>query len=126
VNRSPSTASMTYDPPPFPDGCPPRFRATVHGLVFADRARLLDELMAGDPLAVVADPPGQDEPGVWLHTAGGDPVGHLPPEIARWLWPWLRDGGHADAVALRVGDDETPSWRRLVLRVECRLVPEAA
>lgn len=117
---------MPYDPPPFPEGCPPRFRATVHGLVFADRARLLDTLEAGDGLAVVPDPPGQDDPGVWVHTQGGDPVGHLPPEIARWLWPWLRKGGHADAVALRVADSDTPSWRRLVLRVECRVVPEAA
>ena len=117
---------MAYDPPPFPDRRPPRFRATVHGLVFADRARLVDGLEAGDGLTVVPDPPGQDDPGVWLHTAGGDPVGHLPPEIADWLWPWLNAGGHADAVALRVGDADTPSWRRLVLRVECRLVTEAA
>ncbi len=116
---------MSYDPPPFPDGQPPRFRATVHGIVFADRARLLEELQAGDLLQVVPDPPGQDDPGVWLHTRTGDPVGHLPPEIAAWLWPWLRDGGHAEAVALTVGGRETPSWRRLVLRVDCR-VAEAA
>jgi len=117
---------MRYDPPPFPDGCPPSFRATLHGLVFGDRAQLLEDLDAGDHLRVVADPPGDDEPGVWLHTPSGDPVGHLPPEIALWLWPWLSDGGHADAVALRVGDAEEPSWRRLVLRVECRVVEEAA
>lgn len=111
---------MIYHPPPFPTGRPPCFRATVHGMVFAGRDRHLDEVHDGDPLSLVPDPPGQDDPEVWVHLESGEPVGHLPPEICRWLWPWLRSGGSADARALRVGGDDVPSWRRLVLEVVCR------
>jgi len=72
----------------------------------------------------VADPPGQEVPEVWVHLRSGDPIGHLPPEISCWLWPWLRCGGRAHATALRVGGNDVPSWRRVVLEVVCADVEE--
>lgn len=110
---------MSDAAPPFPHGCPNQFRATVLGTVFAGRDRLLDELHAGDAVVLVADPPGQTDPEVWVHLASGDPVGHLPREISTWLWPWLRLGGAASAVALAVHGTDTPSWRRLLVEVYC-------
>jgi hypothetical protein len=110
---------MAFHPPPFPVGRPRTFRATVHGTVFAGRERHLERLRDGDPLMVVPDPPGDDEPGVWIHLTSGDPVGHLPPEISAWLWPWLRKGGAAQARAHTVHGAETPSWRRLLVEVTC-------
>ncbi|MFQ5537759.1 MAG: hypothetical protein ACE5GJ_09935 [Gemmatimonadota bacterium] len=110
---------MVYLPPPFPPGCPPHFRTTVHGTVFAGRDACLEHLRPGDPVRLLADPPDQDDPGVWVHLETGEPVGHLPPEIARWLWPWMREGGHARARALTVRGRDVPSWKRLTLQVEC-------
>lgn len=110
---------MTRGTPPFPEGRPRQFRATVHGTVFADRERHLDGIAAGDPLRLVPDPPGQDAPEVWVHVPSGDPVGHLPPEISAWLAPWLIAGGRAVARALKVSGREVPSWRRLILEVSC-------
>ena len=110
---------MEYQPPQFPSGRPSCFRSTVHGMVFAGRDRHLDEVNDGDAMTLVPDPPGQDEPEVWVHLCTGEPVGHLPPEISGWLWPWLRSGGAAEARALRVRGDDVPSWRRLVLEVVC-------
>lgn len=106
-------------PPPFPAHRPRTFRATVHGTIFAGRERHLEELHEGDALALVPDPPGGDEPGVWVHLPSGDPLGHLPPEIAAWLWPWLEGGGGAVARVLAVHGAETPSWRRLLVEVDC-------
>lgn len=117
---------MDYHPPPFPSGRPPCFRSTVHGMVFAGRERHLDEVNDGDVLTLVPDPPGQDEPEVWVHLASGEPVGHLPPEISDWLWPWMRGGGAAEARALRVRGNDVPSWRRLVLEVVCVTEPAPA
>lgn len=97
---------------------PSSFRSTLHGTVFGGRERLLEDLHDGDPVVVVPDPPGEDEPGVWIHLPSGDPLGHLPPEIARWLWPRLQRGEHATATALRVHDEDVPSWRRVVVEVE--------
>lgn len=106
--------------PPFPTGCPTQFRATVHGIAFADRERHLDGLSEGDRLVLMADPPtGTRRPGIWIHLPSGDPIGHLPPEIAAWLWPWLRQGGEAEVRALRVHGSEAPSWRRLMIEVNC-------
>lgn len=110
---------MSYPAPPFPGGRPVQFRSTVHGTVFAGRDRLLDALRAGDRVVLVPDPPGQTDPEVWVHLESGDPVGHLPSEISCWLWPWLRRGGAASAVALAVHDEHTPSWRRLLVQVCC-------
>lgn len=110
---------MPHPQPPFPQERPRRFRTTVHGTVFGGRERLLAGIEEGDALRLVADPPGQGAPGIWVHVASGDPIGHLPPEISGWLWPWLAGGGRAVAVAVRVGGDEEPSWRRVVLEVLC-------
>lgn len=106
-------------PVPFPQGRPRCFRSTVHGTVFAGRERLVSGVREGDRVRLVADPPGQDAPGVWVHLLSGDPVGHLPPEISVWLWPWMQSGGRVEATAVRVRGDDVPSWRRLVLEVVC-------
>lgn len=103
----------------FPAERPLCFRATVHGTVFGTRSEHLDELAEGDHLLLIPDPPGEDDPAVWVHLPTGDPVGHLPPEIGSWLAPWLLRGGAASATALRVGGSDVPSWKRLVIEVRC-------
>jgi hypothetical protein len=100
---------------------PTTFRTTVHGTVFGHRARHVDELAAGDRLLLIPDPPGEDDPAVWVHLPEGDPVGHLPPEINAWLVPWMMRGGAAYARTLRVGGNEVPSWKRLLIEVSCGL-----
>lgn len=112
--------SSPKDPPRFPTGRPRRFRATVHGTIFADRERHLPDLRPGDPLALIPDPPGAEDPDVWVHLASGEPLGHLPPEIGSWLAPWLLGGGGATARVVRASGPEVPSWRRLLLEVHCR------
>ncbi|TVP56864.1 MAG: hypothetical protein EA351_06910 [Gemmatimonadales bacterium] len=104
---------------PFPVERPRRFRATVHGTLFERRERALESVRAGDALTLIPDPPLQEPPQVWVHVASGEPLGHLPAEIGRWLAPWLLEGGRAEAKALRVSGPETPSWRRLLLEVRC-------
>jgi len=111
---------MRYEPPPFPRGRPACFRSTLHGSVFAGRDRLLDEVREGDRVALLADPPVQGSPEVWVHLSTGDPIGHLPPEISGWLCPWMQEGGRVDATAIKVCGDDVPSWRRVVLEVVCR------
>jgi len=98
---------------------PHTFRTTVHGTVFGERASHLRELGAGDRLLLIPDPPGDDDPAVWVHLPGGDPVGHLPPEINAWLAPWMLTGGRASATAVRVGSHDVPSWKRLLIEVNC-------
>jgi|SRR5690606_888767 len=110
---------MQNESPPLPTDRPARFRATVHGTVFANRDQHLQHLRAGDELLLIPDPPLDDEPGIWVHLTSGDPVGHLPPEIERWLAPWMIRGGRARARALRVSGPDTPSWRRLLIEVTC-------
>jgi hypothetical protein len=110
---------MEQSTTPFPQGRPRQFRSTVHGTVFAGRDRHLDRMHDGDRVVLIPDPPGQEEPEVWVHLESGDPVGHLPPEISSWLAPWMRSGGRAVARALRVHGSEVPSWRRLLLEVSC-------
>jgi hypothetical protein len=95
------------------------FRATVHGLVFADRTRCLDSMRPGDDLMLIPDPPGSRSDQVWVHLAGGDPVGHLPNEIGRWLAPWMRRGGRVRATTVKVGNADVPSWKRLLIEVSC-------
>lgn len=108
--------------PALPADAPAVFRATVHGLAFADRSRHLDRLDPGARLHLIPDPPGARLEQVWVHLPGDDPdpVGHLPDEIGRWLAPWMRGGGRAAARALRVGGEEVPSWKRLLVEVRCR------
>ena len=110
---------MNHSAPPLPDGCPRQFRSTVHGTVFAGRDRLLSVMNPGDRVVLVPDPPGQTDPEVWVHLETGDPIGHLPPEIGCWLWPWMRGGGAASAVAVAVHGADTPSWSRLLVEVCC-------
>jgi hypothetical protein len=106
--------------PPLPAHHPSTFRSTVHGTVFAERAARLESMVPGDPLVLIPDPPGEEDPAVWVHLMGGDPIGHLPPEINAWLAPWLLRGGAATAVVVRVEGVEVPSWRRLLVEVRCR------
>ncbi len=106
-------------PPPFPRDRPRRFRATVHGTVFAGRDRHLEGLTVGDSLRLIPEPLAESDPEVWVHLHTGDPVGHLPREIGVWLAPWLRSGGAAEARALKVSGEEVPSWRRLLLEIRC-------
>jgi hypothetical protein len=112
---------MPRPSPPFPKGRPAHFRSTVHGTVFAGRDRFVDEVSEGDELRLVADPPVQDDPEIWVHLPSGEPIGHLPPDIARWLWPWMSCGGVASARALKVHGADAPSWRRLLLEVTCKV-----
>jgi hypothetical protein len=109
----------TSVPPPLPADQPARFRATVHGTVFGERSQLLDNLHDGDELLLIPDPPIDDDPGVWIHLPSGESVGHLPPEIEKWLAPWMLKGGRATARAIRVRGPEVPSWRRLLIEVTC-------
>lgn len=110
---------MDQSTTPFPQGRPRQFRSTVHGTVFAGRDRHLERMHDGDRVVLIPDPPGQEDPEVWVHLESGDPVGHLPPEISSWLVPWMRSGGKAVARALRVHGSEVPSWRRLLVEVSC-------
>ncbi|RMH18840.1 MAG: hypothetical protein D6701_05730 [Gemmatimonadetes bacterium] len=110
---------MIRPKPPLPEGCPARFRATVHGTVFGERSSALEAVEPGDELYLIPDPPGTSEPEVWVHLPGGTLVGHLPPEIGAWLAPWMLRGGGASARALKVGGADVPSWRRLLLEVRC-------
>ena len=107
---------MTTPPPPFPDP----FRTPVHGTVFAHRTEVVHRLREGDQLILVPDPPGDEEPAVWVHARGGDVIGHLPPTIAARLAPWMLRGGRAGAHVARVHGDDVESWRRLVIEVRCR------
>ena len=106
-------------PPPLPPEAPVSFRSTVHGTVFCERARHVSRLRAGDELLLLPGPPLEPEPGVWVHLKDGDLLGHLPPEIERWLSPWMLRGGCAHARVLRVDGPNVPSWRRLVIEVTC-------
>lgn len=111
-----SETSPTELPPPAARA----FRATVHGVAFGERAALLGRVREGDPLVLVPDPPIQPEPRVWVHLETGEPLGHLPDEIGAWLAPWLRKGGRATVRVIQLGSWNVPSWRRLVVEVECR------
>ncbi len=94
------------------------FRTEVHGTIFGARMAVVHRLVAGDELILVPDPPGVDEPAVWVHARGGDVVGHLPVPIAARLASWMLTGGRCRASVVRVGGDEVESWRRLVISVE--------
>jgi hypothetical protein len=107
-------------PLPLPPERPARFRATVHGLVFADRAAHLAKLHPGSEVHLIPGPPIEEEPGIWVHVPDGDVIGHLPPEIERWLAPWMLRGGRATARVERISGADTPSWRRVLLDVALR------
>ena len=98
-----------------------QFTTAVHGTVFGHRGEVVRRLNEGDYLILVPDPPGTDEPAVWVHAPGGDVVGHLSPTIGAWLAPWMLAGGRCAATVTRVQGEETASWRRLVISVRCRV-----
>jgi hypothetical protein len=108
----------------------PRFETAVYGTIFAGRAAAVQRLHEGDALILVPDPPGIDdgpdapdvpaarvvvEPKVWIHAQGGDVLGHLSPDINRWLVPQMLDGTRYTAAVVSVGDPAKESWRRLVV-----------
>ena len=105
--------------PPFPQDQPATFRTTVHGTVFGERAGKVAQVEPGEELILIPDPPMEEEPQVWVHARGGEPLGHLPPEINRWLAPWLLRGGAARASAVRVHGGDVPSWKRFIIEVRC-------
>ena len=96
------------------------FRAPVYGTVFAKRAAVVGRLRVGDSLILVPDPPGIDEPNVWVHARGGDVVGHLSPDLNSWLVPWMLAGHGCRAEVAKVGGTDVASWKRLVIAVRCQ------
>lgn len=96
-----------------------RFKTPVYGTVFGKRQEVVQRLHAGDRLILVPDPPGTDNPQVWVHATGGDVVGHLSDDVGRWLCPWMLDGGRCGAFVRKVGDQQVASWRRLIIEVVC-------
>ena len=105
--------------PPLPADQPPTFRTSVHGTIFGERAAHVAEVAQGEELILIPDPPMEEDPAVWVHARGGQPLGHLPPEINAWLAPWLLRGGAATAKAVRVHGADVPSWKRLIVEVHC-------
>lgn len=105
--------------PPLPHSQPADFRTSVHGTVFGERAARVARVAPGEELLLIPDPPMEDDPQVWVHARGGEPLGHLPPVINQWLAPWLLRGGHARATAVRIHGDDVPSWKRLIIEVHC-------
>jgi hypothetical protein len=97
-----------------------QFETPVYGTVFGRRTDVLHRLKAGDQLILVPDPPGTDDPSVWVHAPGGDVVGHLSPDVNAWLVPWMLEGGRCAAVVSQVGGDDVASYKRLIITVRCR------
>jgi hypothetical protein len=97
-----------------------QFETPVYGTVFGQRSNVLQRLKAGDHLILVPDPPGTDEPSVWVHAPGGDVVGHLSPDINAWLVPWMLRGARCGAIVSQVGSDDVASYKRLMITVRCR------
>ena len=95
----------------------PYFETPVYGTVFAERAAVLRRLKAGDQLILVPDPPGVEQPSVWVHAPGGDVVGHLSPDVNAWMAPRMLGGARYGALVRRVGEAGTASWKRLIIAV---------
>lgn len=93
------------------------FETPVYGTVFAARSAVLARLSVGDSLLLVPDPEGVDNPSVWVHAAGGDVVGHLAPDINRWMVRRMMDGRRYSAQVVGIGAPGTESWRRLTILV---------
>jgi hypothetical protein len=96
----------------------PAFETPVYGTVFAQRAAVVRRLKEGDQLILVPDPPGVDEPSVWVHAPGGDVVGHLSPDVNAWMAPRMLGGARYGASVRSVGEPDTASWKRLVITVK--------
>src|SRR5690348_9725044 len=95
----------------------PSFETPVYGTVFGERARVVHRLREGDQLILVPDPPGVEQPSVWVHAPGGDVVGHLSPDVNRWLAPKMMEGARYGARVRSIGEPGTESWKRLVILV---------
>ena len=95
------------------------FRTPVYGTVFGKRPTVVHRLREGDRLILVPDPPGTEQPNVWVHARGGDVVGHLSPDVNSWLVPSMLAGERYGAEVVRVGPDDEASWKRLVINVRC-------
>jgi len=95
----------------------PHFETPVYGTVFAARSAVVRRLKEGDRLILVPDPPGVDEPSVWVHASGGDVVGHLSPDINAWMAPRMMHGARYAAAVTSIGAPDTESWKRLVIEV---------
>ena len=96
------------------------FETPVYGTVFGRRADALRRLKVGDHVILVPDPPGTEEPNVWVHAPGGDVVGHLAPDVNTWLVPWMIEGARCGGVVAQLGSGATASYKRLVITVQCR------
>ena len=94
------------------------FRTPVYGTVFGKRTDVVHRLREGDQLILVPDPPGTEPPNVWVHARGGDVVGHLAPDINRWMVPRMLRGVRYSAIVANVGQSGTASWKRLMIAVE--------
>jgi hypothetical protein len=95
----------------------PHFETPVYGTVFAERAAVVRRLKRGDPLLLVPDPPGVEQPSVWVHAPGGDVVGHLSPDVNAWMAPRMLGGARYGAQVHSVGGADTASWKRLIIAV---------
>jgi hypothetical protein len=95
------------------------FLTAVYGTVFGQRTAVVHRLKEGDKLILVPDPPGIDQPNVWVHARGGDVVGHLSPDVNSWLVPSMFAGERYTAEVSRVAGDDVASWKRLVITVRC-------
>lgn len=94
-----------------------QFDAVVYGSVFGERSVVVQRLAAGDQLILVPDPAGVDDPSVWVHAIGGDVVGHLAPDINRWLVPRMLEGARYGAAVQSIGAPGTASWKRVIITV---------
>ena len=94
------------------------FETTVYGTVFAARSVAVARLHVGDALILVPDPEDVDPPNVWVHAPGGDVVGHLAPDINKWMSARMLDGVRYRATVLSLGASGTESWRRLSISVQ--------
>jgi hypothetical protein len=100
------------------------FRTPVYGTVFGRRTEVVHRLHEGDRLILVPDPPGTDDPSVWVHAPGGDVIGHLSPDINSWLVPWMLDGGCCGAIVAEVRSADVASYKRLIITVRCQESPQ--
>ena len=99
------------------------FEARVYGTVFASRSAALARLSVGDRLLIVPDPEGVDNPSVWIHATGGDVVGHLAPDLNRWMVGRLLRGARYTAHVVSIGAPDTESWKRLIISIHAGWSP---
>lgn len=95
-----------------------QFETAVYGTIFAGRSAAVARLHTGDALILVPDPEEVHPPNVWVHAPGGDVLGHLAPDINKWLAPHMLDGARYRANVVTIGAADTESWRRLIIHVE--------